>query len=68
LESEAAAVERAVRDAIAAGYRTADIAGAGKGGRLVSTGEMGAAVVERIPQADKTAPARGIRERAVPAR
>ncbi|HEU5438745.1 MAG TPA: 3-isopropylmalate dehydrogenase, partial [Ktedonobacterales bacterium] len=47
LESEAAAVERAVRDAIAAGYRTADIAGAGKGGRLVSTGEMGAAVVER---------------------
>jgi 3-isopropylmalate dehydrogenase len=48
LEREAAAVERAVRDAIAAGSRTADIAGAGKGGRLVSTREMGAAVAERI--------------------
>lgn len=58
LEREAAAVERAVRDAIAAGYRTADIAGAGKGSRLVSTREMGAAVAERIAQAGETGPSR----------
>jgi len=48
LEREATAIERAVREAIAAGYRTADIAGAGRGSQLVSTRELGAAVVDRI--------------------
>ncbi|MFI5274248.1 MAG: 3-isopropylmalate dehydrogenase [Ktedonobacterales bacterium] len=48
LESEAAAVEQAVRQVVADGYRTADIAGSGKAGRLVSTRAMGAAVAERV--------------------
>jgi 3-isopropylmalate dehydrogenase len=45
LEAEAAAVEAAVRGAIAEGLRTPDIAGAG--GKTVSAQEMGAAV-ERL--------------------
>ncbi len=46
LEAEAAAVEGAVRSALAAGMRTADIAGAG--GNLVSTQALGAAVEQRL--------------------
>ncbi len=46
LKRAAAAVERAVRQVVAAGYRTADIAAAGE--QAVSTREMGAAVVARI--------------------
>ncbi|MBK7903439.1 MAG: 3-isopropylmalate dehydrogenase [Proteobacteria bacterium] len=46
LETEAAAVETAVEDAVSAGVRTADIALAGKA--TVSSREAGAAVVERL--------------------
>ncbi|MBF6589742.1 MAG: 3-isopropylmalate dehydrogenase, partial [Ktedonobacterales bacterium] len=46
LKREAAAVERAVRQTVAAGLRTADIAG--PRGRVVSTHEMGAEVVRRV--------------------
>jgi 3-isopropylmalate dehydrogenase len=45
LEGEAAAVETAVRRVIAAGVRTADIAG---GGEYVSTAEMGEAIAKEI--------------------
>jgi 3-isopropylmalate dehydrogenase len=46
LPAEADAVERAVDGALAAGLRTADIAT--EGSRLVNTGAMGDAVVERV--------------------
>ena len=46
LAEAAAQVERAVRAALAQGYRTADIAE--PGGRLVGTEEMGAAVVAAV--------------------
>ena len=46
LESEAAAVESAVEDAVSAGVRTADIALAGKA--TVGSREAGTAVVERL--------------------
>ncbi len=46
LETEAAAVESAVEDAVSAGVRTADIALAGKA--TVGSREAGAAVVERL--------------------
>jgi 3-isopropylmalate dehydrogenase len=46
LETEAAAVESAVEDAVRAGVRTADIALAGKA--AVGSREAGAAVVERL--------------------
>ncbi len=46
LEAEAAAVERAVSEALEAGYRTADIAPAGV--RPLSTSEMGDRIAERI--------------------
>ncbi len=45
LETEAAAIEAAVRSVIASGLRTADIA---SGGEFVSTREMGAAIVNAI--------------------
>ena len=45
-EAAAASVEKAVRAAIDAGYRTGDIF-AGEG-RRVGTSEMGTAVVERL--------------------
>jgi 3-isopropylmalate dehydrogenase len=47
LEREADAVERAVNDVLMEGYRTADIA-TGSTGNIVSTVEMGQAVVDRI--------------------
>ncbi|HEU0028588.1 MAG TPA: 3-isopropylmalate dehydrogenase [Ktedonobacterales bacterium] len=46
LTRAAAAIERAVRQTISAGYRTADIAIAGK--RVVSTREMGDEVIARL--------------------
>jgi len=46
LETEAAAVESAVEDAVSAGVRTADIAQAGKA--TVGSREAGTAVVERL--------------------
>ena len=46
LEAEAAAVERAVEDAISAGVRTADIAAPGQ--TAVGSREAGSAVVERL--------------------
>jgi 3-isopropylmalate dehydrogenase len=46
LEKEAAAIEAAVRTALATGLRTPDIAGAG--GRVVPTTEMGAAIAAAI--------------------
>jgi len=46
LEAEAAAVEKAVADVVAAGYRTADIYT--EGTKRVNTSEMGAAVVARL--------------------
>jgi 3-isopropylmalate dehydrogenase len=46
LKREAAAVERAVRLTISAGYRTADIARPGE--QVVTTREMGDAVIERL--------------------
>jgi 3-isopropylmalate dehydrogenase len=46
LETEAAAVEAAVEDAVSAGVRTADIALAGKA--TVGSQEAGTAVVERL--------------------
>jgi 3-isopropylmalate dehydrogenase len=46
LEAEAAAVERAVEDALSAGVRTADIAAPGK--TAVGSHEAGSAVVERL--------------------
>ena len=46
LETEAAAVESAVEDAVSAGVRTADIAQAGK--TAVGSREAGTAVVERL--------------------
>ncbi|MFM9108061.1 MAG: 3-isopropylmalate dehydrogenase [Chloroflexota bacterium] len=47
LEEEAGAVERAVRDVIEDGVRTADLAPAG---RVASTREMGEAIARRIAQ------------------
>ncbi len=47
LEDEARAVESAVDAAITAGARTGDMAATGE--KVISTREMGAAVVERIP-------------------
>ncbi len=47
LETEAAAVERAVTATLQAGYRTADIASPGSA--TVGTREMGQQVVDRIP-------------------
>ncbi|MFA7296567.1 MAG: 3-isopropylmalate dehydrogenase [Dehalococcoidia bacterium] len=46
LEAEAQALEAAVTSAIDAGLRTADIANPGE--RVLSTGEMGAAILERL--------------------
>ncbi|HEX9037014.1 MAG TPA: 3-isopropylmalate dehydrogenase [Ktedonobacterales bacterium] len=46
LKREAAVVERAVRQTIRAGFRTADIARPGE--KVVSTREMGDAVIERL--------------------
>jgi 3-isopropylmalate dehydrogenase len=46
LETEAAAVERAVEDAVSAGVRTADIAAPGR--PAVGSREAGSAVVERL--------------------
>jgi len=46
LDREAEAVERAVREAVAAGYRTPDIATVR--GTVVSTAEMGAEVARRV--------------------
>ncbi|QEF99574.1 3-isopropylmalate dehydrogenase [Stieleria maiorica] len=46
-ETEAAAIEKAVADVLAAGLRTADIA---RGGPSVSTDAMGDAVVDQIKQ------------------
>jgi 3-isopropylmalate dehydrogenase len=46
LAAEADAVEDAVRTALAAGLRTPDLAGAG--GRVVSTAELGSAIVAHI--------------------
>ena len=46
LEAEAQALEAAVTSAIDAGLRTADIANPGEG--VLSTGEMGAAILERL--------------------
>jgi 3-isopropylmalate dehydrogenase len=56
LRREAAAVERAVRQTLAAGLRTADIAM--PGASVVSTRAMGAAVAERIADgiADRASP------------
>jgi len=48
LEAEAAAIETAVREVLAAGHRTRDVAG--KGQMPVSTKDMGEAVVGRIRQ------------------
>lgn len=48
LETEAAAVEAAVEAALAAGFRTRDIAGQGEGLTVVGTREMGDAVAARI--------------------
>ena len=48
LEQEAAAVESAVEDVLAAGYRTPDLARGAAGERAVGTQEVGAAVLERI--------------------
>ena len=53
LPTEAAAVERAVADVIAAGYRTADLARPGEA--VTSTSAMGDAVVAAVGEA---APAR----------
>jgi 3-isopropylmalate dehydrogenase len=66
LEDEARAVEDAVREVIAAGLRTPDIAGAGKNARIVSTREMGEAVAARVAAERETqtgagSPARGTR-------
>ena len=47
LPNEAAAVEKAVKDAISAGVLTADIAA---GGKVATTGETGDAVVRRLLQ------------------
>jgi 3-isopropylmalate dehydrogenase len=48
-ERAARSVERAVRRAVAAGYRTADIAGVGgASGRVVSTAEMGERVAKLV--------------------
>jgi 3-isopropylmalate dehydrogenase len=46
MEPEAAAIERAVNDTLAAGYRTADIAP--PGGAPISTAEMGGHIADRI--------------------
>jgi len=46
LKREAGAVERAVRDTVRAGFRTADITAAG--GTIVSTSGMGAEVARRV--------------------
>jgi len=46
LEAEAAAIEEAVERALAEGYRTHDILD--KGGRLVSTREMGELIVGHV--------------------
>jgi 3-isopropylmalate dehydrogenase len=48
LEAEAAAIETAVREVLAAGHRTRDLAG--KGQTSVTTKDMGEAVVGRIRQ------------------
>jgi 3-isopropylmalate dehydrogenase len=48
LPRAAAAIERAVRRAISEGYRTADIARPSE--RVVTTREMGDAVIERLPK------------------
>lgn len=48
LPRAAAAIERAVRRTISEGYRTADIARPGE--RVVTTREMGDAVIERLPK------------------
>jgi 3-isopropylmalate dehydrogenase len=46
LEAEAQALEAAVTSAIDAGLRTADIANPGEA--VLSTSEMGAAIIERL--------------------
>ena len=48
LEQEAAAVESAVEDVLAAGFRTPDLARGAAGERPVGTQAMGKAVLERI--------------------
>ena len=48
LEREAAAVERAVEDVLAEGYRTPDLARGVDSERAVGTEAMGEAVLERI--------------------
>lgn len=48
LEAEAEAVENAVAKVLAAGLRTPDIAGVGEGTRVVTTAQMGDAVVKEI--------------------
>ena len=48
LEAEAAAIEKAIDDVLAAGYRTADIGG---GEASLSTTEMGEKVIEMLEQA-----------------
>lgn len=48
LEREARTIENAVAAAIAAGYRTADIAPAGSSGDIVSTSRMGSAIREHL--------------------
>jgi len=48
LEAEAAAVEEAVREALEAGARTADLTGAG--GAPLGTAEAAAAVLKRLPR------------------
>ncbi len=47
-EQAARAVERAVRQAVAAGYRTPDIAGVGGASRVVTTREMGEQVARLV--------------------
>ncbi len=51
LEEEARAVEVAVERTLAAGLRTLDIAGVGEGTKVVSTAEMGDAVVDAMRDA-----------------
>jgi 3-isopropylmalate dehydrogenase len=46
MHDAAAAIERAVDETLAAGHRTADIAG--PGGAPISTSEMGSQIAERI--------------------
>ena len=48
LEEHALRIERAVREVLRQGYRTADIAE--PGARLVGTQEMGEAVTDAVPK------------------